>query len=283
LDFISLVKERFNNLSPGQKKVAEYLFHNLEEAALSTAFQIGRKVEVSETTVIRLSYALGFEGFTEMQEKIKRELLLGNHAAVSMKRLDDLDDGNEEKSPFVKVIENEIYILRELMTQTSEKKLWDVVELLKKADQILVVGYRTSYAAAYWFSYTLHTLRERVILCPPSGDGYELLTDLTRDSVVFVITFPRYRKEAFNMAEYAKKHGITLISVTDRALSPVGRISDITLTTEENIESGSNSIASVISLLDLVITGFNLKDKERIQKRQKQLEEFYSKYQTFIE
>jgi DNA-binding MurR/RpiR family transcriptional regulator len=75
LSFENLVKQKFNGLSAGQKKVAEYLIQNLEEAAFSTAFQIGRKVGVSETTVIRLSYALGFNGFSEMQEGFKNNYL----------------------------------------------------------------------------------------------------------------------------------------------------------------------------------------------------------------
>jgi DNA-binding MurR/RpiR family transcriptional regulator len=40
--------------------VANYLIENLDEAAFKTAFQIGRKAEVSETTVIRLSYAFAW-------------------------------------------------------------------------------------------------------------------------------------------------------------------------------------------------------------------------------
>ncbi|MEW9668321.1 MurR/RpiR family transcriptional regulator [Ammoniphilus sp. 3BR4] len=279
--FENLIKERFDRLSAGQKKVADYMLQNLEEAAFSRAFQIGKKVEVSETTVIRLSYALGFDGFTEMQDKIQRQLLL-SHQAASNKR-EQIQDRKSELSPFAKVIENEVHILREILHQTNEQQLWNVVDAIIKGDQIFIAGFRTSYAAAYWFSYTLSMLRENVILCPPSVDWHERLNDLTKDSVVLVISFPRYAKETVHIAESAKKQGITLISVTDRALSPVGRISDMTLTTEENVESGSNSIAPVISLLDLVITGINRKDKERIQSRQRRLEEMYSTYEVFME
>jgi DNA-binding MurR/RpiR family transcriptional regulator len=60
LPFKKLVKEKFPHLSAGQKKVANYLIENLDEAAFKTAFQIGRKAEVSETTVIRLSYAFAW-------------------------------------------------------------------------------------------------------------------------------------------------------------------------------------------------------------------------------
>ncbi|MFC7394785.1 MurR/RpiR family transcriptional regulator [Scopulibacillus cellulosilyticus] len=283
LTFENLVKEKFNSLSAGQKKVAEYLLQNLEEAVFSTAFQIGRKVDVSETTVIRLSYALGLGGFSDMQEKIKRQLLSNNQQPPNFNNSANSNDKNDKNAPFSKVIENEINILRSMLQQLNMKDLWKAVDTLINADRILIVGFRASYAAAHWFSYTLSTLREGVSLCPSTDEFHEKFCDLTEQSAVLLISFPRYTKESLHIAKCTKKQGVQLISVTDRMLSPVGRISDITLTTEENAESGSNSISSIISLLDLVITGINAKDKARIQSRQKKLEELYSGYEVFIE
>ncbi len=281
--FENLIKEKFNSLSTGQKKVAEYLIEQLEEAAFSTAVQIGRRVDVSETTVIRLSYALGFNGFTEMQDRIQKQILKNNNQPYETNSKEFAATIDEKLTPFAKVIENDIKIMRQTLHELRVDDMWRVVDSLIKADQILVVGFRASYASAYWFSFMLSTLRENVDLCPPTGDVYEKLCNLTEKSVVFVISFPRYAKESMHIAECAKKQGITLLSVTDRMLSPVGRISDITLTTEENVESGSNSIAPVISLLDLIIMGMNLKDQERIQLRQQKLEQLYSSYDVFIE
>ncbi|WP_246628988.1 MurR/RpiR family transcriptional regulator [Mesobacillus maritimus] len=63
-----IIKECFSSLSPGQKRVAEYIKGHMDEGALHTAYQIGKKAGVSETTVIRLAYALGFSGFSDLQE-----------------------------------------------------------------------------------------------------------------------------------------------------------------------------------------------------------------------
>jgi DNA-binding MurR/RpiR family transcriptional regulator len=279
--FENLIKEKFGNLSAGQKKVAEYLIEQLEEAAFSTAGQIGRKVDVSETTVIRLSYALGFNGFSEMQEKIQQQIRKNHNLPYVANSLNQGTNVDDELSHFSKVVEKDIHIMRQTLHQLHVEELWNVVDTLIKADKILVVGYRLSYAAAYWFSFMLGTLRENVELCPPIGDIYEKLCNLTDQSVVFVISFPRYAKEAVHIAECAKKQGTPLLSVTDRKLSPVGRISDMTLTTEESVESGS--ITPVISLLNLIFVGMNLKDQERIQLRQQKLEQLYSSHDVFIE
>jgi DNA-binding MurR/RpiR family transcriptional regulator len=274
ITFEELVKEKLYTLSLGQKKVAEYLVDRVEEAAMNTAAQIGRNAGVSETTVIRLSYALGFKGFSEMQGQIQKQVLQPNSFPIMKSHSQD---------PFSAIVDNEIRILRESLQPKNSENIWKAVDALIRADQVLVAGYRVSYAAAYWFSYMLSTLRPHVRLCSQTGEAQELLCDLTPQSAAFFVSFPRYVKDTVQLAQCAKKIGIPIISVTDRLLSPVGEISDITLITEENAQSGSSSVASVISLLDFVIAGINLRNAEQIQKRQEKLEKLYAINHIYME
>jgi DNA-binding MurR/RpiR family transcriptional regulator len=279
--FENLVKEKFTQLSAGQKKVATYLIGNLDKATYQTAYQIGREAEVSETTVIRFSYALGFEGFSKLQSRIQKQQIQQNKMSTTTREV--INHSKEEKDTFTKVIEKEIHILGHLLNPMSVKNIWRTVDTLIEADQILIAGHGISHVAAHWFSHALGSIRGNVSLCSLTGDFFEKFSNLTEKSVVVVFSFPRYAKETLKIAECTRKQGISLISVTDRLLSPVGRISTITLTTEENVETGMNSIASVISLLDLVIAGIYEKDKKRIQIHQQKLEKLYSNYEVFVE
>ncbi|PEL10497.1 MurR/RpiR family transcriptional regulator [Bacillus sp. AFS017336] len=279
--FKLLVKEKFSQLSPGQKKVATYMIENLEECAFKAAYQIGRKADVSETTVIRLSYALEFEGFSDMQLSVQNEFLHLNKADY-MKEKEEIKDISGHHT-YTKIIENEVNILRNLLQPSNIEEISKAVEAIISSDQVLIVGHRVSHIAAYWFANTLSSIRGNVMYCSPAGDFFEKFCNLTDKSVVIAFSFPRYAKETLTIAECTKENGVKLISVTDRLLSPIGRIADIILTTEENVESGSNSVASVISLLNLVIAGLYEKDKKRIQMYQQKLEKIYSTYEVFIE
>ncbi|MFB7139733.1 MurR/RpiR family transcriptional regulator [Gottfriedia sp. NPDC056225] len=279
--FKLLVKEKFSQLSPGQKKVATYMIENLEECAFKAAYQIGRKADVSETTVIRLSYALEFEGFSDMQLSVQNEFLHLNKADY-MNEKEEIKDISGHHT-YTKIIENEVNILRNLLQPSNIEEISKAVEAIISSDQVLIVGHRVSHIAAYWFANTLSSIRGNVMYCSPAGDFFEKFCNLTDKSVVIAFSFPRYAKETLTIAECTKENGVKLISVTDRLLSPIGRIADIILTTEENVESGSNSIASVMSLLNLVIAGLYEKDKKRIQMYQQKLEKIYSTYEVFIE
>ncbi|MEH7334472.1 MurR/RpiR family transcriptional regulator [Neobacillus drentensis] len=279
VSFQQLVRNKFSDLSAGQKKVAKYLSENLNQAAFKTAFQIGRQAAVSETTVIRLSYALGFEGFSEMQTTIQQGLLQENQAdSENSSRLPF-----RNSDPFKRVILNEIQLLKQLINRSNVEEIWKAVDTIIKADQVLIAGHMLSHAAAYWFSYMLSSIRDHVTLCSPTGEFLEKFSNLTKDSVVVVFSFPRYSNDTIKLAEYVAENDICLIAVTDRLLSPVGRIANIVLTTEENAQTGSNSIASVISLVDLIIEGIHEKDQERVQKHQQKLDKMYTSLNVFNE
>jgi DNA-binding MurR/RpiR family transcriptional regulator len=269
-------------LSPGQKKVAKHLIEKLDESAFDTATMIGRKVDVSETTVIRLSYALGFNGFSEMLHYIQQQIVNKSlHPFSTNSKIENKEE--EHTSLFTEILEKEILSQRQTNHQLNETELWKVVDVLIKADRIFILGMGASYAPAHWFSFQLHTLRDQVTLCPSTGEIYERLADLSDRSVLFIISFPRYSKETLHIAECAKKQGVPIICVTDRLLSPIGRIADYTLTTEEDSESAAHSITPAIILLDFIIAGMKVKNSDEIQVRQQKLEELYSNYGVFVE
>ncbi|USG67108.1 MurR/RpiR family transcriptional regulator [Brevibacillus ruminantium] len=279
MSFEQLVKDSFSQLSSGQKKVAEYLLENIEKVAFYTAVQIGREADVSETTVIRFAYALGFRGFSEMQAAIQRYVLESNSSRFA----DPSPETGEEANIFTRAIERDIMILRQTLHQLNQQDVWKAVDWLLEADQVLIVGYRASYAAAHWFSFMLSMVRKNVLIVPFSGETEERIVSLTDKSVVVVISFPRYTKETIRVAETCKRAGAKIISATDRLLSPVSRISDITFTTEINIESGHYSIASVINLLYLLLAGIEARHNMHTQTRMKQLEQLYSYWNIFEE
>ncbi|TYR78817.1 MurR/RpiR family transcriptional regulator [Priestia megaterium] len=271
--FEQVVKEKFQTLSAGQKKVAEYLINHLEEAAFQTAVQIGRESGVSETTVIRLAYSLGFQSFSQMEESIQQRIMVSS----------SVQNEKNDQDPLERVLSNEVKILKQLTQPSNVENIWKAVDVLVAADQVVIAGYRSSYGAAHWFSLMLTTLRENVRLISQPGEFHEVLCDLTPNSAVVVLSFPRYVEEAIDIARYAEQYNVSVIAVTDRLLSPVSELADVTLITETNVESGFNSIAPIISLLDLVLTGFQVRDPERVQKRQQKLEQLYSYHQTYME
>jgi DNA-binding MurR/RpiR family transcriptional regulator len=282
LSLNQLIKENFSSLSPGQKKAAEFIMQHVNEAALMTAFQVGRKVGVSETTVIRLAYALGFSGFSQMLEKLRKDWLLSKHPNSERGKPSMMEELSENQL-FTKVVEQEKVILQQILQQLDTEEVWKAVEEIIQANCVYIGGFGSSYSAAYWFYYTLKQMRGNVCISTPTGLMPEDLSDLTDQSVVVVFSFPRYRKESLKLVKFAKQQGAKIIAITNWQLSPIGQIAEITLTTEEQMESGHHSIASVITLLEVIIAAIQHQDTERISMRQKKLEQIYTDHELFLE
>ncbi|UOE56848.1 MurR/RpiR family transcriptional regulator [Cytobacillus oceanisediminis] len=276
-----MIKESYSSLSPGQRKAAEFIMEHADEAVLLTAFQVGRNAGVSETTVIRLAYALGFSGYSQMQDRIRKDWLAGKQQDAIEN--DSSIENAAKENLFRRVIDQERKILLQLLEQVDEREIWKAIDALIRADRVYVGGFGSSFAAAYWFYYTLKQIRGNVYISSPNGFLPEDVCDLTEQSAVVIFSFPRYRKEALRLASFAERQDSRIIAITDRQLSPIGQMAEVTLTTDELMDSGHHSVASVISLLEVLIAGIDERDQERIAKRQQELEVLYAEQELFFE
>ena len=91
-NLISLIKEKYPNLSKGHKAVASYIINHYDKAAFMTAARLGEEVGVSESTVVRFPAELGFDGYPmlqkELKEVIKSKLTAVQRLEVSSSRID---------------------------------------------------------------------------------------------------------------------------------------------------------------------------------------------------
>ena len=62
-DLLERIREEFSSYSKGQKAIATYILENYDKAAFMTAGVLGETVGVSESTVVRFAYALGYKGY----------------------------------------------------------------------------------------------------------------------------------------------------------------------------------------------------------------------------
>lgn len=275
--FEYVTQQKYETLSPGKKKVAEYLLKNLEQASYSTIVDVQQATSVSETTVIRLAYALGYSGFSHMQRAIQEQIM---NKRMPANKEGDMEFGTH---PLESVVEKDVQLMRETLNNLSNEKFDSAVQKLVDARRVLVVGYHTSHASALWFAQTLGILRENVQLVTPQNE-YENLLGADGDTLVIAISFPRYRKQTYDFFKKAVAQEVQSIAITDSLLSPIGRLASVSLLTNTNRdESGYNSIAPVLSFLNLLIIGVRSRSDQKMTNRLKRLEEFYHQDDTVFE
>ena len=272
-----LIYDKIPTLSAGQRKVAEYILNNKDEFSYATLAKLSKDISVSETTVIRFAYSLGFDSFSAMQQKLRDEIL-----AVPQR---NATEQIQNQTFYQKIFTHETQSLQDWINHIDETILDQATETLLNADQILVTGARSSYHAANWFGNRLNLLLGNTYVIQEFYDPrFDLLNNITDKTVILSIAFARYTKWTYRYAESAKKMGATLISITDSVSSPFFNISDYTILAAPIKDSmGFSSPICMYCLFDAITFKIHEERKDMIVERLKTYEDTYRDFDMYYE
>ena len=131
------VKDRilseYDSLSKAQKKCADFIMSNFDAAAMLSSIKLSLRAGVSESTVVRLAYALGYEGFSDLQKQIRQDYLTSFRGNAP---------GTDVTNEYEDLVAREIHNLQELQSYVSDPvKLERIAKILIEADMVEVFGY----------------------------------------------------------------------------------------------------------------------------------------------
>ena len=277
MGFVNQVQQHLLSLSPGKKKAADYIIQNLEYFSYATLANLSKEIGVSETTIIRLSYSLGFDSFSQMQTAVRNELL----KAPAAKTADDPSQGNF----YADIFEKEIEVIRNMSSRLDPENMDKICTLLVEADNVLLVGARATYTAAEWFGSRLYQMRPNVHIVHPFYDSrLDLIQKLTPSSVVFCISFPRYARWTCQYAETAKNFGAQIIALTDSLSSPLLPFANHMLLVDLNRnEMGISSHIPMYCLFDALLSRLFYTNQQSTAHRLKEFESINKNFHLFFE
>lgn len=272
-----LIYDKISSLSAGQRKVAEYILNNKDIFSYATLAKLSKDISVSETTIIRFAYSLGFDSFSALQQKIRDEILSIPQRSTG--------DTTLSQSFYQNIFARETKTLQDWIAHIDESLLDQIADTLLNADRILVTGARSSYHAANWFGNRLNLLLGNTYVVQEFYDPrFDLLNSITDKTVILSIAFARYTKWTYRYAESAKKVGATLISITDTLSSPFFNISDHTILAAPVKDSmGFSSPICMYCLFDAITAKIHTERKDIIAERLKKYEDTYQDFDMYYE
>jgi DNA-binding MurR/RpiR family transcriptional regulator len=69
--FKDRIREQYDTLTPGFRKLADFIMRHTLETAFLTATALARRVDVDPATVVRFAQELGYSGYRELSREIK--------------------------------------------------------------------------------------------------------------------------------------------------------------------------------------------------------------------
>jgi DNA-binding MurR/RpiR family transcriptional regulator len=205
-DILEQISANYQTFAPRQRKVAEYLFHNLDQAILLNSTQIAAKAEVSQATVTRFITALGFSGFSKFKRSVAQKLL--EDSSTSTRLVESAKTLKGRTSVFTDILRGDVENIGALSSQIPEEIFEEAVNRLCSARTIYILGLRSSFALAFYLAFDLRFFLSSVKLIDLGvGDIPERLRNAGPPDVLVVISFKRYTRETVKITEKVKKKG----------------------------------------------------------------------------
>lgn len=280
-DLIVLIKQSFPKLSKGQKLIAQFILSNYDKAAFMTAAKLGRMVGVSESTVVRFANALGFDGYPRLQKSLQ-ELI--KTKLTTVQRVEMATDYSDDFNILNKVLKSDIENIKGTLEDLNPKVFEEVIDDIKTAKRIYIVGLRSSTAIAEYLGFYLNLILDNVVVVSYGiSDVFEQIVKVTKDDLVIGISFPRYSTKTHELLDFASKKGAKVVSLTDSHLAPIASLSSRTLIIKSNMASFVDSLVAPLSLVNALIVAIGMREKDKIKKYFDELESVWKEYKIYEE
>jgi DNA-binding MurR/RpiR family transcriptional regulator len=247
----ALIVERATDMPKRLIQVATYAVENPDEIAFGTVASIAQTADVQPSTLVRFSQALGYQGFSDLQEVFRSRLR--DRVLNYDERLEQLrghargeSQSNVIFDGFCEASERSI---KDLRAKLDPQQLEQAVKALAEAQTIYLLGLRRSFPITSYMSYAFGKLGVRNMLIDAVGGlAAEDLSFASPKDCILAISFNPYASETVALAQAAATRKIPIVAITDSPFSPLASISKLWIEVQEANFEGFRSMAATLSL-----------------------------------
>lgn len=277
------IRKQFGNLTASQKIISKIAVDKPSLIAIHTAKKIGELTNTSEATVIRFCHSLGYSGYSELQDEIKKSLLMMDQRKGPIQKYRATEDAVTRDSYAHQVIETDIAFLQHGLQQFDYELYQQAIDSIIRANRIVVVGLRWCHIPAKWLFSTLNAIKGNTHLYTGAVDNADyFLTERDQEWLVIAISFPRHPAETIGLVQSAKSLGAKVLAITEGELSPISQAADYLLKVTTPQPVATSGMPTLFSLLNVLIKGVMVHDAANVQKRLQHYDEISSKLYAFV-
>lgn len=277
---ITKIEKAYPSLSKGHKLIADFILEHYDKAAFMTAAKLGKKVGISESTVVRFAVEIGYEGYPELQKNLQ-ELIKSR--LTSVQRMEVANINISEGNLLDKALTADIEMIRATLEQTSREAFAASVKAINQARRIYILGVRSSASLASFTAFYFNLFCDNVVLVDSASasEMFEQMYRISKEDVCIAISFPRYSKQTINALRFVRDRGATIVSVTDSNSSPIAHLANHLLIARSNMVSFVDSLVAPLSLINALIAAAARSRSEEVFNNLHALESIWGEYQVY--
>lgn len=280
-DTISRINDKFNKMSKSHKKVATFILDHYEQAAFMTAAKLGATVGISESTVVRFAYCLGYEGYPEFQEALAEWV---KNKLNSVQKIGAKYGKSTQSEILTSVLTADMENISSTIEHVDPQAFETAVETVLNAEHVYIIGIRSCEPLARFLYFYLNMIRGNVILLASTSTSeiFEQMIRIDEKDAMVGISFPRYSMRTLKAMEFANDRNAKVISITDTIHSPMCLYSSCNLMAKSEMVSIVDSLAAPLSLINAMVVALCLKRPDDVRKTLESLEDVWDNYQVYL-
>ncbi|SCH74964.1 MurPQ operon repressor [uncultured Clostridium sp.] len=279
-DILALIQENMHTFSKGQKRIASFILESYDKAAFMTASKLGKKVNVSESTVVRFAAELGYDGYPDMQRSLQKMI---RNRLTSVQRIEVTNDRLGDQDLLSMVLQSDIEKIRLTLEELDRDSFEKAVDAIVSARKLYIIGVRSCAAMATFMSFYFNLIFDNVVKvsATTASEVFESLLRVGEGDVVIGVSFPRYSSRTVQAMNFARSRGATTIAITDSEVSPLSPISTYTLKARSDMASFVDSLVAPLSLINALLVAVSRKKNDDLAHTFEDLEKIWEEYGVY--
>ena len=226
------ISRAYPTLSPQLQRLSRFAIEKPHDLALGTVAAIAQANEVQPSSMIRFANALGFTGFSQMQQVFQSHLVerSATRSSPYRERIEQMKRGHGAAGESVlhRFVGEATLELQQLEEHVDAERLAAAATLLASAPQIHVLAQRRAFPVACYLAYALGQLELPAHLLDGLGGMLgEFAHGIRAGDALLVASFRNYTPAVVEMALACRARGVSVVAITDSALSPLKPVADI--------------------------------------------------------
>jgi DNA-binding MurR/RpiR family transcriptional regulator len=257
------VASKLGSLTATERRVAEYLSAHPQEAAFSSAEELGRATGTSDASVVRTAKALGFDGLPGLKRSLQGHLqaLLtpGNRLSNSLRTMGDGPEGVLSAT-----LSDHVERLQQAERTIDPDEFRRAVELIDNARETVICGFAGLDGVSEYAATHLTRIGHRARTA--SDTGYRLadrLVMLGPEDVVVLLAHNRITREARVILDHCNQLDVPVILLTDTLGEALRDQVSAVLSAPMSRPGTFTSQATVLILLEALIIAVAAQDRDR--------------------
>ena len=270
LDLIAAVS---GNLTPTQRRIADAALAEPTLLAFGTVSDLADRVGTSRPSIVRFATKLGFKGYTDLQQQIRKDL------SHRLSRPSERIRSSGGKAISAKATINDA--ISSVFDAVEGNRIAELVTPIVQARKVWVLSGETSQAGAHALQSGLSMVRPRVHWLEEHSFGTKLSDAAPGDTAV-VIDFLRYRRQVTLAARVLAEAGVTIVAITDSPLSPLVELADTWSQITVPAIGPFDSSVSIVVLCELLVARVARDLQDVATDRIDRIEALWDQTETFV-